>query len=485
MTSEWLALGPAFRRDPKRAALIAGARAWTYAELERKTHEVAARLAAWGAGTGSVVAALMPNSAAYALLVHAVHQLGAALLPLNTRLTADELRYQLNAAHPTLLIDAPETGALSKNIFADAYVHVGETAAFRSVHYTPAPVDENAVATIIFTSGTTGHPKGAQLTYGSIIASAQASAERIGVRADDRWLLTLPLYHIGGLSILYRGLLDGTGVVLYDGGFDPARLSAALHEHRITLLSLVPTQLYRMLEANASFPLSLRLILLGGAAAAPDLLRRAQALGLPIAPTYGLTEAASQVATMLPQDAYHKPGSVGKAVQGTSFRILDDAGSDLPPNAIGEIVVSGNTIMRGYLGQQAIPRGSAFHTGDLGYLDAEGDLWLVQRRSDLIISGGENIYPAEVEAVLKQHPAVADACVVAVPDAEWGQRPAAAVVLKANAHTDANALSDHCQAHLAGYKRPRRYLFVEALPQTPSGKVIRRDVAAWFIDEPS
>ena len=195
-----------------------------------------------------------------------------------------------------------------------------------------------------------------------------------------------------------------------------------------TIVSLVPTQLYRMLEADFEPPKSLRLILLGGAAATPELVARCIEQNLPIALTYGLTECASQVATATPEQVRAKPGSVGKPLNGTTVRIVDDEGYDLPPGEYGEIVVSGATVMQGYLGQP--PTDGTFHTGDIGYLDADGDLWIVQRRSDLIVSGGENVYPSEVEAVLRQHPAVEDACVVGLPDAEWGQRVVAMVSLR-------------------------------------------------------
>jgi O-succinylbenzoic acid--CoA ligase len=258
-----------------------------------------------------------------------------------------------------------------------------------------------------------------------------------------------------------------------------------LTQHQITLISLVPTQLHRLLEAGVQVPDSLRLILLGGAAASPDLQRRAYDRGLPVATTYGLTEAASQVATMHPEQARFKPGCVGKPLKGVTVRIVDDVGGELPAGRIGEIVVSGGNVMRGYLEHPDLDPPGTLRTGDLGYLDADGDLWLVQRRSDLIISGGENIYPVEVENILKKHPAVDDACVVGLHDAEWGQTPAAAIVLKPGMSATLDELDAHCKAHLAGYKRPRRYVFVDHLPQTASGKVIRREVAALFSGESS
>src|SRR5690606_19213253 len=196
--------------------------------------------------------------------------------------------------------------------------------------------------------------------------------------------------------------------------------------------------------------------------------------------TYGLTEAASQVATMLPAGVRTKPGSVGRPLLFTQVRIVDEVGQAVPAGTPGQILVSGPTVMAGYDGDEAatqqVLRNGELHTGDLGYLDEEGDLWILQRRSDLIVRGGENVYPAEVEAVLRRHPAVAEACVVGIPDAEWGQRVAAMVVLENGREVTAGELEAHCRQHLAGYKLPRVWRFVATLPQTASGKISRRAV---------
>jgi O-succinylbenzoic acid--CoA ligase len=339
-------------------------------------------------------------------------------------------------------------------------------------------IDLDAVQAILFTSGTTGRPKGAQLTFGNHWHSALGSAWRIGVLPNDRWLVCLPLYHAGGLAIVWRSCIYGTAMVL-EQGFSVERVQAAFESEAVSLVSLVPTQLYRLMDAGTRWPDSLRLVLLGGAAATPELMARATEIGVPVATTYGLTETASQTATLLPEDARRKPSSVGKALTGTTIIIADEDGRPLPTGAVGEVVVRGPNVMRGYYGmpESRTLRDGALYTGDLGYLDADGDLWIVQRRSDLIVSGGENVYPAEVEAVLRQHPAVAEVCVVGVVDAEWGQRVAAAIVLKAGTSANEDDIIAFCRERLAGYKRPRSIEFVEALPQTASGKVVRPEVA--------
>jgi O-succinylbenzoic acid--CoA ligase len=224
--------------------------------------------------------------------------------------------------------------------------------------------------------------------------------------------------------------------------------------------------------------------LLGGAAASPELIRRCVEQGVPVSTTYGLTEAASQVATSLPSEVVSKPGSVGKSLMFTSVHIVDERGHSLPEGEYGEIVVTGPTIMKEYYNDpestaQAL-RNAELHTGDIGYLDSDGDLWIVQRRSDLIISGGENIYPAELEQIMKLHPAIQDVCVVGIEDNEWGQRVSAAIVLRDGASLTTDEITAFCRQSLAGYKVPRTIKFVAELPRTASGKIERVVVKDFF-----
>jgi O-succinylbenzoic acid--CoA ligase len=234
------------------------------------------------------------------------------------------------------------------------------------------------------------------------------------------------------------------------------------------------------LRGDAPFPESVQCVLLGGAAASAQLIERCLAGNIPIALTYGLTEACSQVATATPRETRVKPGSVGKPLSGTKIQIVNEAGDALPPGEIGMILVSGNTVMQGYYGQSESTREVLdedwLRTGDLGYEDADGDLWIVQRRTDLIVSGGENVYPAEIEAVLTAHPAITAACVVGVDDPEWGQRVTALIEARDAEVTEAEVLA-YCRERLAGYKLPRAIVFTDALPCTASGKVQRSKAA--------
>jgi o-succinylbenzoate---CoA ligase len=469
------------RATPERLALRHEGVDWSYAALAQLVERVAGGLAASGVWRGAHVGALLPNGTLYAAVAHALAHLGAVLVPLNTRLTAGELAWQLEAAEVSLLLCGQET--------AEAAAQAGALAAVerRQVEKLPAcapappavELELDEVQTIVFTSGTSGRPKGAMLTYGNHFWSAAASAYHLGVLPDDRWLSVLPLYHVGGLAVLFRSCLYGTTAVLQEG-FDLEAVSRSLDEEGITIVSLVPTMLYRLLPARASWPERLRLVLLGGAAAPEELLQEASRAGVPVATTYGLTEASSQVATLLPEGVQRKPGSAGRPLLFGEVRIVDEAGAPLPAGQHGEVIVRGPTVMAGYYGE---PEATArvlhdgwLHTGDIGYLDRDGDLWLVQRRSDVIVSGGENVYPAEVEAALREHPTVAAAAVVGLPDAEWGERVAALVVPAAGAQLDAAELLAFLRGRLAGYKLPRTLRIVEALPQTASGKIARAAV---------
>jgi O-succinylbenzoic acid--CoA ligase len=341
--------------------------------------------------------------------------------------------------------------------------------------------DLDGMQAVVFTSGTTGRPKGAMLSFANHFWSATASAFRLGTRPEDLWLSCLPLYHVGGLAVLFRSCLYGTAVLLQQG-FDVAAVNDALDNYDVTLISLVPTMLYRLLDARpaGSWPRSLRLVLLGGAATPPELVEKSREQGVPISVTYGLTESSSQVATILPDNVPAKPGCVGKPLMFTSVRIADDNGKTLSPGEYGEVVVTGPSVMVGYIhdpaGTSRAIREGELYTGDIGYLDEDGDLWLVQRRSDIVVSGGENVYPAEVEAVLKQHPAVAAVCVVGVADEEWGQRVAAMVVSRDGATVSGGELVEFGRESLASYKLPIRIQFAKVLPQTASGKIERRTV---------
>jgi O-succinylbenzoic acid--CoA ligase len=482
---DWLA--QRVQATPQATALIIDKRTWSYHELDRLVDQSCAKLSRAGIVRDQMVAALLPNNLDYVCLVHALARLGAVLAPLNTRLTWEELAWQLDKIRAPHLVtqramaDAAQALAAPHRQILELDIEE-KTSAEVASEESRGSFDPEGTQAIVFTSGTTGRPKGARLTYNNHFWSATASSYRLGIEPGDRWLSCLPLYHVGGLAVLFRSCLYGTAVVLHDG-FDVERFSHSLAHDGVTLTSLVPTMLYRLLAAQPQgleAP-TLRVLLLGGAAAPTELIETCLQQGLPVAPTYGLTEASSQVATLHPADLARKPGSVGSALMFTSVKVIDDSGAQLPEQEIGEIIVRGPTVMSGYFEEPEATAATLddgwLHSGDVGYLDEDGDLWLVQRRSDIILSGGENVYPAEVESVLRRHPDVEDACVVGVPDPEWGQVVTALVQTARPEPVGVDALLAFCRRNLAGYKQPRRIRFTDRLPQTASGKIARAVVA--------
>jgi O-succinylbenzoic acid--CoA ligase len=459
--------------------------AWTFATLADRARRASAYVVAAAPPPDAPVALLMSGGAEFAAWFHAVALAGRAVLPLNTRLTTDEIHAQLADAGVALLVGESGDGRL------DALAGRAPAMQLRaapSLSMLPRPTgplpgetfDIEAPLVVLFTSGTTGRAKGACLSWKNFEASANAAMDTLGPAVAGRWLACMPLFHVGGLSILIRSVLFG-GPVRLQRRFDAAAVSDALDAEDVAGVSLVPTMLSRLLDHRAGrrAPASLRVLLLGGAAAAPELVGRALEAGYPVCPTYGLTEATSQVATAPPPRQGSRAPSAMRALPGVEIRIV--AGDrELPPETAGEITVRGPNVMRGYLNDLPATaralRGGWLWTGDIGYLDSDGALHVLDRRDDLIVSGGENVYPAEIEAVLHEHPGVSEVGVAGVPDRDLGARVAAWVVKKAGAAVDAAALEHFCRSRLAGYKRPREFRFVDILPRTTGGKLQRRSL---------
>ena len=415
----------AARSRPDHVALRADDGALTYAELDAAATLAAQRLSALGVGPGDRVGIALPARRAFVQTLHGCLRRGAVAVPVDLRLSAAERR--LRTAGCAAVVGEPLAGLADEGA-PPALTH-----------------DLDATAIVVHTSGTTAGPRAVELTYGNWLWSALGSAVALGSHPADRWLCMLPLSHVGGLSILVRSAIYATTVILHER-FD-AEAAADELATRATLVSVVPTTLARMLDAGLRHPPALRAALVGGAPIQPALLARAAAAGVPTASTYGLTEACSQVATG------------GPPLFCTRVRIGPGR----------EILVAGPTVAPG-----AVAADGWLHSGDEGTLDADGNLTVTGRAGDTIVTGGENVAPAEVEAVLAAHPAVAEAAVHGAPDAEWGQRVVATVVLRPGETATEDDLRGYCRVRLAGYKVPSVYRFALELPKTVSGKLLRR-----------
>jgi o-succinylbenzoate---CoA ligase len=426
---------------PDRTAVIADGLEIAYAELEREATAAARRLAARGVRRGAVVALGLPAGAEYVVLLHALMKLGAVAYPLSPRLAAPEREAEIERTGPVLVISEP--GQLTATE-ADLPL-LGEH-------------DLEAVHCRILTSGTSGRPRPIGITYGNHLWSAVGSAFNLGVDPTDRWLCCLPLYHVGGLSIVMRSVIYGTGAVVHDG-FDTDRVADSLERHGVTLLSLVPTGLVRLLEAEVDLS-GPRAIVVGGGPVPVEVIEEAAARGATVVQTYGLTEAASQVTTLTPPEAVRKIGSAGRPLLTTHLRIQD-----------GEILVQGPTVAPGCADEDGW-----LHTGDVGRIDDEGFLYVEERLGDVIVTGGENVLPGEVEEVLRRHPEVVDAAAVARSHPEWQEAVAAVVVLRDGARASEEELRHHCAAELARHKVPKRFEFVTELPRSASGELLRREL---------
>ncbi|MBA2342600.1 MAG: AMP-binding protein, partial [Thermoleophilaceae bacterium] len=448
--SRWAAISPprvlgldlwltsAAEARPEATALVADGRSLSYSELERGAESAARRLAALGVGEGDRVAVTLPAGIEFGELLHATGKLGAVFVPLDPRAPDAELRWQLEDCAARVLVDEPLSGD-------------EEGAELRS------RTDRDATHSIIYTSGTTGQARGIALSHANHDASARGSAHNLGIDPDDRWLCPLPLFHVGGLAVLLRSAVNRTTAVLHPA-FDADAVAAALAAGEATLTSLVPTMLSRLRDAGLESAPGLRAILLGGGPATRELLEWAAEHELPAVLSYGMTETASQVVSCPPDQALERLG------QGRPF-----PGVDLEIGDHDEILVRGPMVA-----VEALDEDGWLHTGDRGSLDPDGWLTVEGRLKDLIVTGGENVAPLEVESALLEHADVVDAAVASMPDPDWGEAVVAFVVLAES--VPAAALRAHCRERLAPYKVPKVIEQVAGIPRNAGGKVLRGEL---------
>ena len=456
-----------------------------YAELARRIRCAAAVLADRGVGRGDAVAWLGMNHPAVLVLLFACARLGAMLAPLNWRLAPPEHARVLRDCPPRVLFVEPAFADHARSIegaIAATEISVLERAAGGSVEQSG---DENSPLLLCYTSGSTGAPKGVMLTQRALFWNAINSTHMHDLTSADRVLTTLPMFHVGGMNIQTTPALHAGASVSLHAKFDPLATLEAIEREQITLAVLVPAQLSALMELpgwkNADLS-SLRVITTGSTIVSEAFVRKASARGVPVIQVYGSTETCPIAAYVRAGDALRKAGSAGAPALHCEVKVVGEDGAELPPGRDGEILVRGPNVAAGYWNApgesaQAFAKGW-YRSGDLGHFDVEGHLYVVARKKDMIISGGENIYPAEVETVLLECPAIEEACVVGRPEARWGEAVVAAVVLKPGRRmTEAEALALF-EGRIARYKHPREVCFLERLPRSALGKVQKDAVRA-------
>jgi O-succinylbenzoic acid--CoA ligase len=447
-----LSIMAAAREAPSRDCLVAEGRVWSYADVAARVASAIEELLARGLRSGDRVALTPRADVDSALWLYALFELGCPAVLVHPRLTENERTVLLREASPVELITK-------------------EAPARESAEPTIDPIPEDRTLAIVYTSGSRGTPRGACLSRRAFVASEAAHAANLGWLPEDRWLLAMPPAHVGGLSILTRCLIARSCVVLDPGSFDPAQTARTIEREAVTLLSVVPTMLHRLLSSDGPpwrpSP-ALRAVLVGGASLPPALQKRAVSEGIPVLSTYGCTEACSQITTQtLAQVGL--PGS-GAPLRGVEVRI-----------EAGEIQVRGQTVMQGYLGSLPVDEpwteDAWLRTGDFGGFAPDGQLVVRGRLDDIIVTGGENVAPQEVEEWLQSVPGVAAACVFGIDDEEWGERVVAAIVTDAREY-DPNRLRVRMNEELAAHKRPKDLAVLDAFPLNPSGKVDRAKLRA-------
>ncbi len=489
-------------RTPHQLALVDAHsdRQFTYAQLDERANRFAHFLQdELGIQRGERVSILAQNSSDYYEILFACAKIGAILNTLNWRLAVPELEFIVNDCTPRLLIYEPEfaaaVDALRPQIACQFYLVLGDPAPAGEWRYeqaiaagSPAPVDSPRLSydetwAIIYTSGTTGRPKGAQVTCGNFFYNAVGMGQAIDLHSQDVNLNVLPTFHIGGLGLYAGPTFHAGGTVVVMRAFDSAGLLRLIEQWRVTVLLLVPS-IYLVLAQFPDFERydlsSVRSWASGGSALPPSLVQQFAARGIVIQQGFGMTETGPTVFLIDKENAVRKAGSVGKPVLHTDVCIMDRRGNVLGPDEVGELCIRGGNVTSGYWNR---PQATAealvdgwLHSGDAARYDSEGFYTIVDRWKDMIISGGENVYPAEVESVIYHHPAVAEVAVIGVPHPTWQEVGKAVVVVKAGQSLSEAEVIEFCQGKLARYKIPKSVVFVDALPRTAAGKVLKREL---------
>ena len=505
---DWIAHHSAHRPAKEAVRELATQRRFSYADVDRRADALAAFLGSLGIGRGDRVALLAHNGVEFFDLQFACARTGAIAVLLNWRLTVNELEYILNDSSPRLLIHDVEFSETAQALqgrcgipvllcidqrggsgpSANAYEAALE--AHQGRVFVREALTHDDVVTIMYTSGTTGHPKGAMITHGMNFWNCVNLGLPAGVGLDTVHLSVLPLFHTGGLNCYSNPVLHAGGTVVIMRNFDPGLALRVIGDsaQRITHFFAVPAP-YQFMVQHPDFPTTdlsrLRSAGVGGAPCALTILQAWAERGVLLMQGFGMTETSPACIFLDPADATRKLGSTGKVLMHTEARIVDETGADCGPNQIGELWVAGPNITPGYWNRPdataAAFEGRWLKTGDAARRDDEGFIYIVDRWKDMYISGGENVYPAEVENVLYQLPQVAEAAVIGVPNDRWGEVGLAVLVLKPGQALDRDAVIGHCSGRLARFKWPHDVAFIDALPRNATGKVLKRELRKRFV----
>ncbi|MGH2799385.1 MAG: long-chain-fatty-acid--CoA ligase [Thermoleophilaceae bacterium] len=465
----------------------------SYAVLDGSSARIAALLKAKGLEPGDRVGLMMPNVPYFPAIYYAILRAGCIVVPINVLLKGREVAFYLSDPGAKLMFawhdfaEAAQTGAGE----AGAEVILVKPGEFEQLVMEHEPVDGVAessaedTAVILYTSGTTGKPKGAELTHANLRRNCTVASNTLGEFTDDDVLLgALPLFHTFGQTCTMNCAVSAGACVTMLPRFDPEKALEIVQRDRVTVFQGVPTMYNAMLHAEGAGSAdtsTLRLCMSGGAAIPVELIRAFEdKFGCAILEGYGLSET-SPVASFNHPDKERKPGSIGTPIEGVEMQAWDDDGNEVPQGEVGEIVIRGHNVMKGYWGrpeatEEAITEDGWFRTGDMAKLDEDGYFFIVDRKKDLIIRGGYNVYPREIEEVLYEHPAIQEAAVLGVPDESLGEEVGAAVVLKKGESLDADEIKAYVKEQVAAYKYPRRVWFEDELPKGPTGKILKREI---------
>ncbi len=468
--------------------------AFNYQLLENASARVATMLASKGVGPGDRVALMVPNVPYFFALYYGVLQAGAIVVPMNVLLKAREVGYYLTDSAAKVLfawhgfLEAAEPGAQRAGGVQVVPVKPGEIEGLIFAH---EPAEEVAdreaqdTAVLLYTSGTTGKPKGAELTHSNLRRNVEVAVGLFGLNSEDVIFGGLPLFHSFGQTCTMNSAVKCGATVTLLPRFEPAKALEILERDACTVFEGVPTMYGALLnhpDRDTVDVSGLRVCASGGASMPVEVMRGfEEAFGCKVLEGYGLSET-SPVASFNHPDRERKPGSIGTPIEGVEFKLVDEEGRGVPVGEVGEILIKGHNVMKGYWERPEATAESIkdgwFETGDMARVDDDGYYFIVDRKKDLIIRGGYNVYPREVEEVLYEHPAVREVAVIGVPDDEWGEEVGAAVALKDGETVEASELQDFVKEQVAGYKYPRRVWFVDELPKGPTGKILKREITA-------